>query len=161
MRSTRQPRLRSVLLTSRSRCAFRASLAFQNATRVFGMRAWRGQPCQKQPSTKTASFAARKTKSGLPSSGAPRRQPVMRCSRINAISRSSVARFPCERMRDIRSERSTAVSVSATATFWRMLFEVLGDVRADFRDGLFAWRVFFRSCPCSPRMKRIPRRALI
>jgi hypothetical protein len=117
IRKTTQPDARSARETARSRCAFRASFAVQKATRVFGVRPWRGHPCQKQPSTNTASFAARKTKSGLPGSGASRRQPVMRCSRSNAMSRNSVAWFPRERTRDIRSERSATVSVSATATF--------------------------------------------
>jgi hypothetical protein len=116
MRSTRQPRFRRIPLTSQSRRTFRASLAFQNATRLFGILPWRGHPCQKQPSTNTARFSVRKMKSGLPGIRAPRRQPTMRCFRSNAIKRSSVLRFPRERTRDIRSERSTTVSVSDTTT---------------------------------------------
>jgi hypothetical protein len=41
-----------------------------------GIRQWLGQPCQKQPSTKTASRCRRKTKSGLPGNEGCRRQPV-------------------------------------------------------------------------------------
>lgn len=117
MRKTVQPDARKSRVTSRSRCAFRASFTVQKATRVFGVRPWRGQPCQKQPSTNTATFCARKMKSGFPGSGTPRRQPMMRRSRINTMSRSSVARFPRARTRDIRSERSATVSVSVTASF--------------------------------------------
>ena len=112
IRSTRQPRCVSMRFTFRSRCALRASLAVQNAMRDLGTRLCCGQQCQKQPSTKTVSFCMRKTKSGLPGNDEPRRQPVMRCSRKNPMSRSSVARFSRDRTRDIRSERSTVVSVS-------------------------------------------------
>ena len=38
-RTTRQPALRNARVTSRSRAALRASLAFQNARRVFGFAA--------------------------------------------------------------------------------------------------------------------------
>ena len=78
-KTAHHPDARSARETARSRCAFRASFVAQKATRVFGVRPWRGQPCQKQPSTNTATFCARKTKSGLPGSGVPRRQSVMRC----------------------------------------------------------------------------------
>ena len=115
-RSTVQPAARRARETARSRCAFRASFGCQYARRDEGTRPWRGQPCQKQPSTNTATFSARKTKSGLPGSGAPRRQPVMRCSRINAIKRSSVARFPRERMSDITALRFARVNTSAIRT---------------------------------------------
>ena len=112
IRSTRQPRFRSVLLTSRSRCTFRASLAFQNATRVFGVRAWRRHPCQKQPSTKTASLAVRKTKSGLPSSDTPRRQPKMSCFRSKCASRCSVLALPVLRTLPISALRFALVRTS-------------------------------------------------
>lgn len=116
MWSTRQPRFRSDLLTSRSRSAFRLILRVQKATRDFGVRPCSGQPCQKQPSTNTATFPVRNTKSGFPKSETPRLQPVIRCLRRIAASRSSVARFPQDRTRDIRLERSLAVSVSATTS---------------------------------------------
>ena len=112
IRNTVHPDARSARETARSRCAFRASFGAQYVRRDDGTRPWRGQQCQKQPSTNTAIFCARKTKSGLPGSGAARRQPVMQCSRINAISRSSVARFPRERTRAMISLRSAAVNTS-------------------------------------------------
>lgn len=43
---------------------------------------------------------------------APLRQPVMPCARKIAISRSSVALLPCERMADITSERFALVKTS-------------------------------------------------
>lgn len=49
----------------------------QNSAFCFGQVAWVGQPCQKQPSTKTARRCCGKTKSGRPGSGWPRRQPVI------------------------------------------------------------------------------------
>ena len=113
MRRTVQPEARSARVTVRSRSAFRASFAAHHAARVTGLVAWRGQPCQKQPSTNTATFSARKMKSGLPGSGAPRRQPVMPCSRISAMRRSSVARFPLERMSAMTALRFAGVKTSA------------------------------------------------
>ncbi len=113
MRITRQPDFRSARVTSPSRSAFRASLTAHQAARFAGLVAWRGQPCQKQPSTKTAILAAGKTKSGLPKAGAFRRQPVMPYSRMSAMRRSSVSRFPLERMRDMTSLRFALVKTSA------------------------------------------------
>ena len=113
-RSTRQPALRRVRVTSRSRCAFRASFASHHAARVAGFVACRGQPCQKHPSTKTASVAARKTKLGFPKTRALRRQQVIPCLRLRAMSRSSVARLSSEQMRDITSLRFAFVKTSAT-----------------------------------------------
>jgi len=83
---------------------------------------WIGQPCQfpsrgvatrpggkaepdQQPSTKSASFNWEKTKSDLPMSFDPLRQPQMPCARKIAISRSSVALLPRERMAAITAER--------------------------------------------------------
>ena len=50
----------------RSRLTLRRILAAQNGELFFGMWPQRGQPCQKQPSTKTASLLLTKTKSGFP-----------------------------------------------------------------------------------------------
>jgi hypothetical protein len=99
----------------------------QKAALVLGEVAWSGQPCQKQPSTKTASRRGWKTKSGLtrnffnfrPStfhwSEAPRRQPVMPWARKTVMSRSSVAVLPRERMADMTAERFRFVNMSAMA----------------------------------------------
>ncbi len=115
MRTTVQPALRSERVTFRSRSVFRASFAFQNARFPAGIVPCLAQPCQKQPSTNTATRSRRKTKSGLPKTGAFRRQPVMPCARISAMSRSSVARFPLERIAAITALRFFLVKMSATA----------------------------------------------
>jgi hypothetical protein len=117
MRMTAQPDARKARVTARSRSAFRASFVTQKSKRLFGVRACRGHPCQKHPSTKMATRSALKIKSGLPGSGAPRRQPVTPAARMSAIILSSVEALPLPRTRDILSDRSAAVSVSATVTF--------------------------------------------
>jgi hypothetical protein len=101
---TRQPLERSVRVTSRSRVRLRLILAAQNFLRVAGTRQRVGCPCQKSPSTNTATFSAGKTKSGFPNNGNPRRHPVMRCFRRRAMSLSSVARLPRERMAAITAD---------------------------------------------------------
>ena len=73
-----------------------------------------GQPCQKQPSTKTVVDVSGKTKSGLPVMpfgwichlDIPPRTKIIRTF-------SSVDLFPLERMRDIILERVFASTVSA------------------------------------------------
>jgi hypothetical protein len=65
-RSTRQPARRRKRVVAKSRILFPVSFGPQYSGREAGNRKCRGQQCQKQPSTNTASFWARKTKSGLP-----------------------------------------------------------------------------------------------
>ncbi len=88
MRNTRQPARRNVRVTSRSRAWFAANFFRQNAALPLGIVPCIGQPCQKHPSTNTASRAARNTKSGLTwnleletwnFSEACLRHPVTRC----------------------------------------------------------------------------------
>jgi len=170
MRSTRQPRSRSAFLTSRSRCALRASLVVQNTTRVFGVRLWRGQPCQKQPSTKTASLAVWKMKSGFPGSGAPRRQPVMPCSRSKCASRCSVLTLPALRTLAINALRFALVRTSAMFAqssveplgFGNPPGESRGQVFAyHFQQFTFALWVNRGRCPTLPSgMNSIPSGAL-
>ena len=105
MRSTRQPPFRRRRFTFRSLLLFWASLSAQKRLFVLGILAWSGQPCQKQPSTKTANRCCRKTKSGRPGRRWLRRQPVIECLRKISINRSSVERFPAARTRDITAER--------------------------------------------------------
>ena len=64
MRSTRQPARRNARFTRRSRAMFAANFRRQNAALPFGLVPCCGQPCQKQPSTNTASRCLWKTKSG-------------------------------------------------------------------------------------------------
>lgn len=99
-------------------CLSRVLLAFnflaQNSALLFGRVACVGQPCQKQPSTNIAIFFFGKAKSGLPSMGYWRRQPIMPYSRNNATSTSSVLLFPFPRTRDINSDRLVLEKTSAT-----------------------------------------------
>ena len=138
MRSTRQPPLRSILVTSRSRLVFAANFFRQNAALFRGFVACRGQPCQKQPSTKTACLSLGKTKSGRTRKSAPfplweegrgevlrlltltstcLLHPEMPCARKTRTKASSVRAFPRERMRDITSLRLALVKTSGTEFF--------------------------------------------
>ena len=114
MRRIRQPAERSSRLTFLSRALLAINFGHQNSSFDFGTRACFGHPCQKQPSTNNAIRSPRQTKSGRPSSFAPRRQPVIFRFRISSMRRSSVRRLPLDRTRDMRSERSIGVRVSAT-----------------------------------------------
>ena len=126
MRNTRQPARRSTRVTSRSRARFAANFCRQNAALPFGCVACFGHPCQKHPSTKTASRSLGNTKSGrtwklrMPDSefrmGICRRHPVIPCVRNTRSSASSVARFPRERMRAITADRLAFVKTSGIAS---------------------------------------------
>ena len=113
-----------------------ANFFFQKARLDLGLVACRGQPCQKQPSTKSARRAERKTKSGrtekilagrrcraglkfgprsstaLPGIWTCLRQPVIWLARNSLASTSSVSLLPRERMRDIKAERFALVKTS-------------------------------------------------
>lgn len=112
MRRTRQPNLRSSRLTRRSRSRLADNFFSQNARLPAGILKCRGQPCQKQPSTNTASHFSLKAKSGLPKTFRCLRQPVILCVRNNFASASSVSLLPRDRMRDITSERFALVKTS-------------------------------------------------
>ena len=112
IRNTLHPFFRRALFTFRSRSTLLLSFAFQNALRDFGRRLWRGHPCQKQPSTNTATCSLRNMKSGFPIKRALRRQPMIWCWRNRAIRRISVESLPRPRTRDIRSDRSVGLRVS-------------------------------------------------
>ena len=113
IRITSHPAARNSELTNLSRSEFFFNFLDQNSKFDFGMRLCRGQPCQKHPSTKSAIFALRNTKSGLPGNRSPLRQPVIRVLRSISTIFSSVDRLPFPRTFDIRMERSSIVSVSA------------------------------------------------
>ncbi len=113
IRTTCQPAFLRARLTRRSLALFVANFSSQNFRRVTGNVACFGQPCQKQPSTKTARRCARNAKSGRPGRGTWRRQPVMP-DRRNSLARAiSVRKFPWLRTRDITSERFARVKMSA------------------------------------------------
>ena len=94
---TFQPQVRSERFTSPSRCTFLATFRFQYARFDAGMRQCCGQPCQKHPSTNTATRRDGKTKSGLPINGNPRLHPLTPCCLKMSSMASSVLRLPLKR----------------------------------------------------------------
>lgn len=100
-----QPRLFSSLITTRSRALFRSSFASQNSRFVAGTTPCTGQPCQKQPSTNTATRCFGKTKSGRPKTPDLRRHPTKPLRRNTSINRNSVDRLPCPLTSDMICER--------------------------------------------------------
>src|ERR1700674_5806144 len=72
-----------------------------------------GQPCQKHPSTKTATRFFGKTKSGRPIIAEPRLHPDIFAALNNAMRRSSVDALPRDRILDIFKERCLGVRLSA------------------------------------------------
>ncbi len=68
-------------------------------------------PCQKQPSTNTASFDFGNAKSGLPNNGNSRRHPLTRAERRSESNFSSVVAFRLLRTRDIKAERDSPPNV--------------------------------------------------
>ena len=107
MRTTLYPKSPSSRVTFLSRFTFVSILLRQNDLWVFGKRLLlqSRHPCQKHPSTNTATLYFGKTKSGCPTNLELRRHPVIPYSRNNATSLSSVLLFPFERILDIISER--------------------------------------------------------
>lgn len=99
MRRTRQPRRRSSRFTRRSRVLLSVNFLSQKARRVAGKVACLGQPCQKQPSTKTIRRCFGNTKSGVPGSRRCCRQPLMPACLNRRASFSSVDLFPRPRTR--------------------------------------------------------------
>ena len=112
IRITRQPSFRKVRVTSRSRIRFPKSFFVQKSRLLAGVLECFRQPCQKQPSTKTASRCSRNVKSGFPRSDECRRQPQIRCSRSNNMSAISVLLFPRPRIRDMTCDRFAFVKTS-------------------------------------------------
>jgi hypothetical protein len=100
-------------LTARPRAIFPAIFASQYALFCLGIRKQLLQPCQKQPSTKTATFFLANQKSGTPGNSlACNFQPRTR-ARTSLMRRvSSVDRFPLERTLLICRLRSDLDSVS-------------------------------------------------
>jgi len=84
-----------VRFTRRSLALFAINFRSQKLRLFAGVLECLGQPCQKQPSTKMATRARQKMKSGLPNMGWWRRQPVIWCRRNNFINASSVSLLPC------------------------------------------------------------------
>jgi hypothetical protein len=92
---------------------FRAIFGVQYSQRDFGIRQCQGQPCQKHPSTNKAKRTREKTKSGLPGKSTHRLQPLIRWARKIAMSLSSVALFPRERIAAMICDRFDLETTSA------------------------------------------------
>ena len=94
-RKTRQPSISRRWSTSASRRRFRSSLGSQKSGLVLGLEPCKGQACQKQPSTKTATREPGNTTSGFPGSlygvlnrnRKPARQRALRRASSGAVSR--------------------------------------------------------------------------
>ena len=113
IRTTRQPLLRRMRFTRWSRALFAESFFVQNGRLLAGVVQCFGQPCQKQPSTKTARREARNTKSGLPNMVWFLLHPTIPRLSIKVRSLCSVARFPFDRIRDITLDRNLTEKTSA------------------------------------------------
>jgi hypothetical protein len=113
--TTFHPESRSFLATRRSRFRLASSFCDQNLALFFGLLLHFGQQCQKHPSTKTATRSFRKAKSGRPNMFKCRLQPRIATFRSKLANRSSVARFPRDRIFDMTSDRFCFVKTSAIA----------------------------------------------
>jgi hypothetical protein len=113
IRSTLQPRPRSVLFTRRSRSRLRRSFSSQKDRLDAGVVRCFGQLCQKHPSANTATRCFGKMKSGWPKTRRLRRHPLIEYRRNIRIRDSSVALFPLLRtramIRDLVSGSNTSV----------------------------------------------------
>lgn len=113
-RRTRHPALRSRRDTTLSLAMFPLILRFQKRRWVEGILRQRGQPCQKQPSTKTTRRWATKTKSGFPKTcGGFTFQPDTPAETSRARNFHSVERLPRPRTPAIIWERFFFVKTSA------------------------------------------------
>lgn len=110
--TTFQPFSLSDRVTRRSLTTLRAIFCSQYARCAFGIRHFVGWPCQKQPSTNTATRAVGNTTSGFPWREYRRRHPVMPFSRKTVIRQASVERFPPDFTCAMIHERFCRLNVS-------------------------------------------------
>jgi hypothetical protein len=115
---TFHPSLRSRPLTDRSLFWLPSIFAFQKARFCLGSRKHLGHPCQKQPSTNTATLCFWNEKSGRPGIGKCLLQPLIPSAFINFASRTSVFWLPLARIRDMINERLVFVKVSIAQVFF-------------------------------------------
>ena len=113
IRITIQPRARKTRATLRSLARLYLIFSLQKAELVFGTLNERGLPCQKSPSTKTATRWEWKVKSGRPGRRLCRRHPQTPDARNAARRRNSVDRLPRGFMPRIISERFEREKMSA------------------------------------------------
>ena len=105
-RKTCQPSFRSRRLTVVSRLLLPRIFLFQKERLEEGIVRQRLHPCQKHPSTKTATFSRSKAKSGLPSTSfAFMRQPDNLAAISLLLNRCSVDRVPLPLFFDMIEER--------------------------------------------------------
>ena len=114
--TTRQPSRFSRRPTARSRSLFLKILGVQKPRRDFGIRQCHRHPCQKQPSTNTATRCLRKTKSGFPGNEGCLRQPLIPWARRIEANLNSVALLPFDRMAAMTCERFRFEKTSAIAS---------------------------------------------
>jgi len=113
IRRTVQPLLSKIFVTVLSRSTLSLIFFAQKSSLSLGFVFRQSWPCQKHPSTNTAILSLRKTKSGCPLTGYPRRQPFKPCSRKIAISANSVDLLPFPLMFRITAERFSVSYTSA------------------------------------------------
>ena len=99
-----QPALSRRASVSRSRCLLVSIFSRQNSALFFGQVACLGQPCQKQPSTKTATRDGVKTMSGLRrlpdnTKRSIRNRKPRRCKMRRSSTSGLVSRLPVRAMR--------------------------------------------------------------
>jgi len=112
---TRQWLAVKALEAATSRARFRAILETQYDMFELGARKHLGHPCQKQPSTNTATLLVGKTKSGRPGSWEFLRHPLNPYFRKTAISANSVERLPDDFTAAMTSDLTILETVSATS----------------------------------------------
>ena len=111
-RSTAQPSFLSFRETRISLLRLARTLARQNFTLLLEGRLHRGQPCQKQPSTKRATFNFGHAKSGFPATGHCFRKPMIWLLRKIVSIRRSVLLLPDEATEAIIFDRIFGVTLS-------------------------------------------------
>lgn len=115
-RRTVHPSLRNLRATLASRRRFDTILDFQNVLLVFDGRLQRGHPCQKHPSTNSATRDFGHAKSGFPATGHCFLNPRMPLRRISASIFCSVVP-PDVRTEAIIRERMTGETWSISQLF--------------------------------------------
>jgi hypothetical protein len=122
---TVQPSRRRDRVTLRSRRLFVSILFRQNSVLVCG-KYLHEQPCQKQPSTNTATFRPGHAKSGLPATGQCFRYPRMPAAHRSLAIGNSVVVLPRDRTAAMILERISFVtwSIRPQIQFYRLAYSL-------------------------------------